>query len=199
MAAGSGRNDSLGYGGGGGAVPPTQPEMHVGGGVPPTVAEGFGGPIPPTEPEGYAGQAPPTEYEDAGGGGGGGGMAGFQTGPNTVLAEEESKPLSGWLVVLRSRSMPLYKEVPIFKGANTLGKSPHLGVHMIADTNVSGQHAVIVGENGVAQITDLGSTNGTMVNRQQVRSAALTKGTEVKLGKTTFVFVPLPVDAADAP
>lgn len=115
-----------------------------------------------------------------------------------MLQEDAAKPIAGWLVAIRSRQVPLYSDIPIFIGANTLGRAPTLGKHYVADTGVSTQHAVIVGGPGEADITDLGSANGTMVNRKPIRTHRLRSGDEVRLGKTSYVWIPLPVDA-DAP
>jgi hypothetical protein len=110
----------------------------------------------------------------------------------TVFHEEAVRPLAGWLVVLRSRSMPLYKEIPIFFGANNLGRNPALGPHHVEDPNVSAQQAVIHAEEGVVAVMNTSTTNPTQVNRQPVRHVALQKGDELRLGRTTLVFVPMP-------
>lgn len=157
--------------------PPTVPEaVNVPSPVAPTRHESVQ-PLPATRLEGHAGAG---QYQ--------GGAQG-----RTVLQEEAVRPLSGFLVVLRSASMPQYQEVPIFLGANTLGRNPALGVHCIQDENVSTQHAVVVGERGRAEITDLGSSNGTIVNEKKVRTTFLQKGDMVKLGRSRFVFIPVPV------
>ena len=153
-------------------------------GLPPTMAED-GGAIPPTRLEGGAGVAD-THMEGAGGVGAVGAAAG-----GTMYSEAASKPLAGWLVVMRSRSVPLYHDIPVYVGQNTVGQAANLGPHFVADANISKQHCVVVGKaGGAASIMDLGSSNGTFVNRERVENAALKRGDELKLGKTTFVYVP---------
>ena len=110
----------------------------------------------------------------------------------TILHEEAYQPVSGWLVVLRSRSMPLYRDIPIFHGPNTLGKAPEKSEHMISDDLASRKHTLLVGSDTGVDLTDLGSSNGTYVNNQQVKTHTLQKGDMVKIGKTTMVYVPLP-------
>jgi len=110
----------------------------------------------------------------------------------TILHEESYQPVSGWLVVLRSRSMPLYRDIPIFHGPNTLGKDPEKSEHMITDELASRKHTLLVGSDSGVDLTDLGSSNGTYVNNQQVKTHTLQKGDMVKIGKTTMVYVPLP-------
>jgi len=56
---------------------------------------------------------------------------------------------------------------------------------------VSRKHAKITMEDGVYSITDLGSSNGTYVLRddfERVETAELTDGTEFALGNARFVF-----------
>jgi len=111
---------------------------------------------------------------------------------HTILHEEAVRPLAGWLVVLRSRSVPLYKEIPIFVGANNLGRNAALGVHCVDDPNVSNQQALVQAEAGAVLLMNTSTTNPTQVNRQPVRHAQLNKGDEVRMGRTTLVFVPMP-------
>ncbi len=59
---------------------------------------------------------------------------------------------------------------------------------------ISRRHARIVGRNGRHKIEDLGSTNGTRVNRQKLRigqKVRLQPGDRVTLGHCAFVYVPI--------
>ena len=117
----------------------------------------------------------------------------------TVLREEEAKPVAGWLVVMRATGgsrMAAYTEVPIFEGRNVAGRDPSRGAHCIDDPNASTEHAFIMATNNAVILTDMGSANGTYVNGERVDSATLGRGDRVKLGKTTFVFVPMPAEVA---
>ena len=114
---------------------------------------------------------------------------------HTMLHEDACEPIAGWLVVLRSRSMPLYKDIPIFHGTNTLGKNPGRVEHVIDDSVASRTHCMLVGSEQGVDLTDLNSSNGTFVNNKQVRMQSLAKGDMVKIGKTTMVFVPVPQQA----
>jgi hypothetical protein len=58
----------------------------------------------------------------------------------------------------------------------------------IDDPGVSRRHAEIRVSNVAAEIMDLGSTNGTIVDGRRVRSAALADGSTIRLGNTTLVF-----------
>lgn len=60
---------------------------------------------------------------------------------------------------------------------------------VVNDLNVSRQHAQIAFEpQGVWVITDLGSTNGTLVNGAMVTRRGLSSGDRITLGVTEFVF-----------
>ena len=57
----------------------------------------------------------------------------------------------------------------------------------LADTYASNFHARLYPQNGAWHVEDLGSTNGTYLNRQRVSGVVeLQAGDEVKIGKTTL-------------
>lgn len=58
----------------------------------------------------------------------------------------------------------------------------------IDDGSVSSRHAEIVMEAGSYHLHDLGSTNGTFVNGEQVTDAVLRHGDEVRFGTVETVF-----------
>lgn len=176
-----------------GGLPPTRDERlgAPGGGVPPTIdegARGFAGQAPGFVGSARVGGAASTVQEDpsavrAAVGGIGG--------PKTVLHEEVARPLAGWLVAIRSRETPLYREIPLFKGNNTLGRDEALGAQQLLDREASAQHVFVRVVGGTFTLTDQ-SANGTDVNSKRVQVATLAKGDRVRMGKTTYVFVPLP-------
>jgi two-component system, cell cycle response regulator len=57
------------------------------------------------------------------------------------------------------------------------------------DHDVSRQHASIAMKDGDYVITDLGSTNGTLVNNEKVSSAKLTSGDLIRIGKQVLKFL----------
>lgn len=61
----------------------------------------------------------------------------------------------------------------------------------IKDPYLSGKHAVIKEKNGVHYLTDLGSTNGTLVNGQKLEraEAILKDGDRIHAGSLDFLYV----------
>ena len=60
---------------------------------------------------------------------------------------------------------------------------------VVNDLNASRQHAQIEFEpQGVWVITDLGSTNGTLVNGAEIATHPLREGDRITIGMTNFVF-----------
>ena len=57
------------------------------------------------------------------------------------------------------------------------------------DVTVSRRHAEFRRENDEFQVVDVGSLNGTYVNREAVESAVLVDGDEVQIGKFRLVFL----------
>ena len=78
-------------------------------------------------------------------------------------------------------------EIQLRPGENLLGRA-FANDFKFDDASVSGSHCSIVISNGVATITDLGSTNGTFVNRAQIQQANLQNGQAVRLGNVEMVF-----------
>lgn len=58
---------------------------------------------------------------------------------------------------------------------------------VLRDSRVSRRHARLVARDGVLVLTDLGSTNGTMVNGHRVSQVALGAGDRIELGESTLV------------
>jgi predicted component of type VI protein secretion system len=68
-----------------------------------------------------------------------------------------------------------------------IGRSPECDV-FLDDVTVSRRHAELVHAGDVFSIRDLGSLNGTYVNRKRIESADLTDGDEVQIGKYRLTF-----------
>jgi pSer/pThr/pTyr-binding forkhead associated (FHA) protein len=69
-----------------------------------------------------------------------------------------------------------------------IGRSPECDV-FLDDVTVSRRHAELVRAGDVFSIRDLGSLNGTYVNRKRIEAADLTDGDEVQIGKYRLTFL----------
>ncbi|GMV88812.1 MAG: hypothetical protein AMXMBFR81_17430 [Chthonomonas sp.] len=77
---------------------------------------------------------------------------------------------------------------PLHPGENTLGRKSDNDV-CIPEPYVSGRHALLVVENGEVSLTDVGSTNGTVLNGAKLpphQKTLLTPQDEIRLGSMTF-------------
>lgn len=85
----------------------------------------------------------------------------------------------------------LSEEAPISQELSdekiTVGRLPDNSLQ-VDDGSISSHHAEIVLENGQFHLHDLGSTNGTFVNDEQVTDAILKHGDEVRFGRVPAIF-----------
>ena len=91
------------------------------------------------------------------------------------------------------------KEVPITKERMTIGRKPHNDIQ-IDNLAISGEHAAIMTILDDSFLEDLNSTNGTIVNGQQIKKHFLQNNDVVEMGKYKLKFLcekPLPADNPD--
>jgi len=69
----------------------------------------------------------------------------------------------------------------------------------IADAGSSRRHAEVLWDGERAMLRDLGSTNGTKINGEKVREAALSPGTVFTIGRTELTFRVVPVSREARP
>jgi FHA domain/zinc-ribbon domain len=74
------------------------------------------------------------------------------------------------------------------EGKTLVGRSPECDI-FLDDVTVSRRHAEIVREGDEFTIRDLGSLNGTYVNRKRIESTALQNDDEVQIGKYRLTFL----------
>ena len=70
----------------------------------------------------------------------------------------------------------------------TSGRHPDSDI-FLDDVTVSRRHAEFHRERGIFTVRDVGSLNGTYVNRERVEAATLASGDEVQIGKFRLVFL----------
>jgi pSer/pThr/pTyr-binding forkhead associated (FHA) protein len=69
-----------------------------------------------------------------------------------------------------------------------VGRHPESDI-FLDDITVSRRHAEFVARNGAYSIRDVGSLNGTYVNRERIEEAVLATGDEVQIGKFKLVYL----------
>src|SRR5258708_21890661 len=82
---------------------------------------------------------------------------------------------------------PQAREFELKPGTNYLGRG-FANDFKIEDPSVSGSHAEIVLNGAAVLVKDLGSTNGTFINRSQVTEATLQPGHLLRLGGVEMLF-----------
>lgn len=91
------------------------------------------------------------------------------------------------------------KEVQITKERMTIGRKPHNDIQ-IDNLAISGEHAAIMTILDDSFLEDLNSTNGTIVNGQQIKKHFLQNNDVIELGKYKLKFLcekPLPEDGPE--
>lgn len=99
--------------------------------------------------------------------------------------EPQNKPLASLVSKASGESWK------INAGANTIGRRDGVNTIVISDPYCSGRHANIDAQDGVFTITDIGSTNGTLVNGVKLEPntlRTLQTGDEITLGSPVFRF-----------
>lgn len=77
--------------------------------------------------------------------------------------------------------------MPLPEGETVVGREVGLGLSLVGESTVSRRHAQLTRNGGDVTLTDLGSTNGTFVNGQQLQgSTTLRPGDSVQFGAVRF-------------
>lgn len=83
------------------------------------------------------------------------------------------------------------KRYPITRSKTVIGRGSDADI-TVDDTGISRRHVQIIWDGQRAQVEDLGSTNGSQLNGQQVRKAILEPESVISIGRTRIVFRVLP-------
>lgn len=75
----------------------------------------------------------------------------------------------------------------VTKELTTVGRHPESDI-FLDDITVSRRHAEIKRSDGGFRMTDMGSLNGTYVNKLRVEEADLSSGDEIQIGKFRLIF-----------
>ena len=79
----------------------------------------------------------------------------------------------------------------------TAGRSEKADI-LLDDATVSRRHAEFIRRDRRFFVRDVGSLNGTYLNRERVDEAPLSRGDEIQIGKFRLTFYPSPQDALSA-
>jgi hypothetical protein len=94
----------------------------------------------------------------------------------------------GAALVVRAGGGREGESVPLQRDRVTIGRRPESDM-FLDDVTVSRDHALVVARADGWHIDDLGSLNGTYVNRGRIDSALLHDGDEVQVGKFKLTFL----------
>ncbi|MGX6446957.1 FHA domain-containing protein [Patulibacter sp. S7RM1-6] len=94
----------------------------------------------------------------------------------------------GAALVVRAGGGREGESVPLAGERVTIGRRPSSDL-FLDDVTVSRDHALVVSRADGWHLDDLGSLNGTYVNRRRIESALLRDGDEVQVGKFKLTFL----------
>jgi pSer/pThr/pTyr-binding forkhead associated (FHA) protein len=104
-----------------------------------------------------------------------------------VLSGVEGLPAGSALLVVK-RGPNAGSRFLLDQPTTSAGRHPDSDI-FLDDVTVSRRHAEFRVEAGEFQVVDVGSLNGTYVNREPVDAAPLANGDEVQIGKFRLVFL----------
>ncbi|WP_326550604.1 DUF3662 and FHA domain-containing protein [Micromonospora sp. NBC_01813] len=135
-----------------------------------------GGDVAPVQQPGY----------DMPGGGGHGGYSPYEQQQPPGYGQPPQAPPGGG-----GRNIRLVsgdgRTYPLQMGSTVIGRGDQANLRL-PDVGISRRHARLDFDGSQVVLTDLGSTNGTMVNGQRVSAVALNPGDMIQLGTTTLTF-----------
>ena len=95
---------------------------------------------------------------------------------------------AGAAMVIRAGGGRAGESFPLSDDRLSIGRSPDAGI-FLDDVTVSRNHALIVRRRDGRYIDDLGSLNGTYVNRRRIESHRLQNGDELQVGKYKLTYL----------
>ena len=96
--------------------------------------------------------------------------------------------ITGPALVVRSGGGMAGQSFQPAEGRTLIGRSPDCEI-FLDDVTVSRRHAELVRDGDTFTIRDLGSLNGSYVNRKRIESAVLEDDDEVQIGKYRLTFL----------
>lgn len=105
-----------------------------------------------------------------------------------IPVELDDVVAQGGALVIRSGGNRVGESFPLVGERMTIGRRPDADV-FLDDVTVSRDHALLVHRSGGWHIDDLGSLNGTYVNRHRIESHRLGDGDELQVGKYKLTYL----------
>ena len=102
--------------------------------------------------------------------------------------DPDPSPMAGGTLVIRSGGGRSGESFALSAERMRVGRSPEAEV-FLDDVTVSRNHAVLVRRRDGLYIDDLGSLNGSYVNRRRIESHMLQHGDELQIGKYKLTFL----------
>jgi hypothetical protein len=96
--------------------------------------------------------------------------------------------IEGPALVIRSGGGRTGETFALDRQQTTIGRSPDCDI-FLDDVTVSRRHAVVAPGEPHFTIEDLGSLNGTFLNRSRIERGELENGDEVQIGKYRLIFL----------
>jgi hypothetical protein len=114
----------------------------------------------------------------------------YQVGETGTLKPMDLEEVTGEgaTLVIRSGGGRSGEAFPVGGERMTIGRSPEAEV-FLDDVTVSRNHALLVRRRDGLYIDDLGSLNGTYVNRRRIESHRLQNGDELQVGKYKLTYL----------
>ncbi len=100
----------------------------------------------------------------------------------------EELGVEGPTFVVRSGGGRAGEQFALERAQTTIGRSPDCDI-FLDDVTVSRRHAIVAKGAERFAIEDLGSLNGTFLNRRRIERAELDDGDEVQIGKYRLIFL----------
>ncbi len=111
-----------------------------------------------------------------------------ETGEQQPVDIEGEVAEAGAAVVIRSGGGRAGESFTVDRDRMSIGRAPDAAI-FLDDVTVSRDHAVLVHRQDGIYIDDLGSLNGTYVNRERIESHRLGDGDEIQVGKYKLGFL----------
>lgn len=105
-----------------------------------------------------------------------------ETGEMRPVDIDEVVEKAGAALVIRAGGGRSGESFTLDEERTSIGRTPEAGV-FLDDVTVSRNHALLVRRKDGLYIDDLGSLNGTYVNRRRIESHKLDDGDEIQIGK----------------